>query len=67
MAALTTIAVQNNRPDSVDLVLNGSSFTLNAYQVSQLLAVMQRVGGQCQNSLPTHTGATVSLPAGMAS
>jgi hypothetical protein len=67
MANLTSIQVANNRPDSVDLILNGTTYTLNAYQVSQLNAVMQRVAVQCQNSIPSHTGATVSLPAGMAS
>jgi hypothetical protein len=67
MANLTSIQVANNRPDSVDLILNGTTYTLNAYQVSQLGAVCERVSAQCQNSLPTHTGATVSLPAGMAS
>jgi hypothetical protein len=64
MAALTSIAIQNNRPDSVDLVLNGTSYTLNAYQVSQLGAVWEKVSVQCQNSLPSHTGATIALPSG---
>jgi hypothetical protein len=64
VAALTSIAVSNNRPDSVDLTLNGTAYTLNAYQVSQLYSVMRKVSVQCQNSLPAHTGATVTLPTG---
>jgi hypothetical protein len=64
MAALTSIQVSNNRPDSVDLTLNGTAYTLNAYQVSQLAAVIEKVAVQCQNSLPAHAGATVALPAG---
>jgi hypothetical protein len=64
MAALTTIAVSNNAPTGVTLSLNGTAYDLNAYQLTQLAAVIEKVSVQCQNSLPSHTGATVTLPAG---
>jgi len=56
--------IANAAPQSVDLVLNGTTHTLNAYQVSQLAAVIEKVSVQCQASLPSHTGATVALPSG---
>jgi hypothetical protein len=64
MAALTTIAVSNNAPSSVTLSLNGTAYDLNGLQVAQLNSVVRKLTVQCGRELPSHTGATVALPAG---
>lgn len=60
MAALTSIAVTSRTPKSATITFNAAAIDVTGYQLTQLAGVINKLLVECQDNMPTDTGATVT-------
>jgi hypothetical protein len=60
MAALSSIAVTNRSPKGATITFNAAAIDVTGYQFAQLAGVINKLLVECQDDMPTDTGATIT-------